>query len=275
MLDKKVLFTRAVTAIIFAVIVVFLLNFSRDTIFIFLAVVALFTSYEYIKIKLGEKAGIREKTIAPFLFGVAPIAIDYFMHQLNYIGFNMLLVLTLAFDLYLMIQLFTSKSMVVKKEFKVFIEVLFYIGIPVLLASNMFLVGVDSKSIVIFILILLIWANDTFAYLTGSLFGKNKLMPSVSPGKTIEGFIGGGVLTIITAVLLFYYFKTFSVYFYMLLAILVWIIGTIGDLIESKIKRSYGIKDSGTIMPGHGGFLDRFDSFLFVLPFVVLLAYLF
>ncbi len=275
MLDKKVLYTRAISAVVFAAIVVVLLNYSRLTIFLFLVLLSFFATYEYIKIKLGDRAGLREKIITPLLFGVLPVAIDYFMHQLNFIGFNVLLFITLVFDFYLMYKLFKGKDMLEKNEIVIYFEALFYIGIPVLLASNLLLIGLDSKSIIIFILILLIWANDTFAYLTGSLFGKNKLMPSVSPGKTIEGFVGGGLFTLVVSILLFYYFNTFSIYFYLILGSLVWTVGTIGDLIESKMKRSYGIKDSGTIMPGHGGFLDRFDSFIFVLPFVILMVYLF
>lgn len=140
-----------------------------------------------------------------------------------------------------------------------------------MLLSNYFIVGANSLTYIIFIIILLIWTNDTFAYLTGSMLGKNKLMPSISPGKTIEGFIGGGVFAIIVSILLYNIYDSQSLLLYILLAIIVWIIGTLGDLVESMIKRSYGLKDSGNIMPGHGGFLDRFDSFLFSLPFVVLL----
>ncbi len=273
MLDKKVLYTRASTAIIFAAVVIFLLNYSRLTIFIFLSIVAFFTAYEYVKIKLKDNAGFREKYIAPLLFGVAPVAIDFFTPKLNFVGFIILLIITILFDIYLMFKLFYNKSMVVKSDIAVYFEILFYIGIPILLASNLLLSNMESKSILFFIVILLIWANDTFAYLTGSMLGKHKLMPSVSPGKTIEGFVGGGVFTIITAVLLNHFINVFPLSYYILLGLIVWIIGTIGDLVESKLKRSYNIKDSGTIMPGHGGFLDRFDSFIFVLPFLVLLTY--
>jgi len=275
MLDKKVFLTRVFTAIIFAVIVIFLLNFNKFTVFIFLAIVGFSTAFEYVKIKMDDNAGIRDLVIAPFLFGSAPILIDYFTSSLNFVGFLLLLLGAIIFSIYLLFKLFTNKSSKTKTDFMIYLEVLFYIGIPLLLTENMFLSGDGARAIIIFILILLIWTNDTFAYLSGSMLGKNKLMPSVSPGKTIEGFIGGGVFTLVVSLVLYNYFNMYSIIFYVLMALVVWLIGTSGDLIESKLKRSYSIKDSGKIMPGHGGFLDRFDSFIFVLPYVVLLAYIY
>ena len=124
-------------------------------------------------------------------------------------------------------------------------------------------------------MILLIWSSDTFAYIVGSLIGKNKLYYKVSPGKTWEGFLGAGILTILVAVGLKFIFGEFPLLFYIFLGFTVWLLGGIGDLFESYLKRHFQIKDSGTFLPGHGGFLDRFDSFIFVLPFVCLLMIFF
>ena len=116
---------------------------------------------------------------------------------------------------------------------------------------------------------MLIWTNDTFAYLVGKNFGKHKLFPSVSPKKTIEGFIGGLLFSVICGILLGKYFIGVKhIYFWVVIAIIVSIFSTLGDLIESKLKRIAGVKDSGTIMPGHGGILDRLDSIIFVIPFI-------
>jgi phosphatidate cytidylyltransferase len=123
--------------------------------------------------------------------------------------------------------------------------------------------------LLIFVL-LLIWANDSFAFLIGKNFGKRKLFESVSPKKTIEGFIGGLVFSILTAVVISMFTELLSSMHWIVIAIIVSVIGTIGDLVESKFKRQASIKDSGTIMPGHGGLLDRLDSLLFVAPFVYL-----
>ena len=116
-------------------------------------------------------------------------------------------------------------------------------------------------------LMLLIWANDTFAYLGGSLIGRNKLYPEISPGKTWEGFAVGAVFALGVAYLLYLGLGVYALHVWLGLGLIASVIGTVGDLFESMIKRNVGIKDSGNIMPGHGGFLDRFDAFIFCIPF--------
>jgi phosphatidate cytidylyltransferase len=117
-------------------------------------------------------------------------------------------------------------------------------------------------------LFILIWSSDTFAYLCGRSFGKTKLFEKVSPKKTWEGFIGGAILTIGTGVVLYYTTDITSIQNWILFALLAVIFGSIGDLVESMFKRYIGIKDSGNIIPGHGGILDRMDSFMVALPVV-------
>lgn len=119
----------------------------------------------------------------------------------------------------------------------------------------------------------LIWANDTFAYLVGKFFGKTKLFERISPKKTWEGTIGGGVCTVIVAALLAQYFTEFSIINWMCIAIIIVVAGTLGDLVESMFKRSIDVKDSGSLIPGHGGVLDRFDSFLLAAPLVFLYVF--
>jgi len=116
-------------------------------------------------------------------------------------------------------------------------------------------------------LLLLIWANDTFAYLGGTLVGRNKLYPEISPGKTWEGVLVGTLFALLAAFGLYKWLGIYGKHVWMGLALIASIVGTIGDLFESMIKRNVGIKDSGKIMPGHGGFLDRFDAFIFCVPF--------
>lgn len=117
---------------------------------------------------------------------------------------------------------------------------------------------------------ILIWVNDAGAYLTGITTGKHRLMESISPKKSWEGFFGGIVLTTLMAWLLSGWLGVFDKVEWIIVALIVAIGGTFGDLIESMLKRSTGIKDSGTIMPGHGGFMDRFDSTLTSFPLVFL-----
>lgn len=115
---------------------------------------------------------------------------------------------------------------------------------------------------------ILIWSNDTFAYLSGRLFGKTKLFERISPNKTQEGAYGGSIFTIIAAIVIAQFFTEYTWRDWVIIALIVSVLGTIGDLVESMFKRSLNIKDSGSIIPGHGGILDRFDSFVFSAPFV-------
>ncbi|MFO0322114.1 MAG: phosphatidate cytidylyltransferase [Bacteroidota bacterium] len=117
-------------------------------------------------------------------------------------------------------------------------------------------------------IILLIWASDVGAYLVGSLLGKHKLFERISPGKTWEGTIGSFIINIACAFLIARWFQELELKHWIVISVLISVFGTIGDLIESKFKRLAGIKDSGKILPGHGGILDRFDSLLFVSPFI-------
>ena len=116
---------------------------------------------------------------------------------------------------------------------------------------------------------LLIWSNDTFAYLVGRSIGKTKLFERISPKKTWEGFIGGIICTQGIAYLISIYFSELAPIHWHVVALIVSVFGTLGDLVESMFKRSLGVKDSGTILPGHGGILDRFDGVLLSSPFVV------
>tara|TARA_B100000767_G_C19630771_1_gene478171 strand:- start:504 stop:944 length:441 start_codon:yes stop_codon:yes gene_type:complete len=119
-------------------------------------------------------------------------------------------------------------------------------------------------------ILVMIWVNDSFAFLVGKNFGKRKLFVSVSPKKTQEGFLGGLVFALISAYIISLLNNDFTTINWLAIALIVSVIGTIGDLVESKFKRQANIKDSGAIMPGHGGMLDRLDSLLFAAPFVYL-----
>ena len=128
-----------------------------------------------------------------------------------------------------------------------------------------------------------LWANDTGAYCFGSLFGKHKLFPRISPGKTWEGSVGGGILVLVVAAIIGYLESsnadqmvggsTMSIPEWMGMGLVVVFFGTWGDLVESLFKRTLGIKDSGNILPGHGGMLDRFDSSLMAMPAAVVYLY--
>lgn len=120
---------------------------------------------------------------------------------------------------------------------------------------------------------ILIWSNDTFAYLSGRFFGKNKLFERISPNKTWEGSIGGALSAIAISQILAIYFTQFTRIEWIVIGIVCVVFGAFGDLVESLLKRNYQIKDSGNIMPGHGGVLDRFDATLFAAPVLFFLIH--
>jgi phosphatidate cytidylyltransferase len=159
-----------------------------------------------------------------------------------------------------------------------------YIALPFSLLSVLAFRSVGSDIIytwhVPLSVFVFLWINDTGAYLCGSLLGKHKLFPRISPGKSWEGSIGGGILVMAVAVLVWYLTEQYNMNDLQLSAIkwaglglTVVIFGTWGDLIESLFKRTLGIKDSGNILPGHGGMLDRFDSSLLAIPAAVVYLY--
>lgn len=122
---------------------------------------------------------------------------------------------------------------------------------------------------------LLVWTNDTFAYLTGMMIGKHKLFERISPKKTWEGTIGGAIFTILVGYIISLCTVQDDTILWVIAGVVIAPFATIGDLLESQIKRSLGIKDSGNILPGHGGILDRFDAALFAIPIFATWTYIF
>ena len=119
----------------------------------------------------------------------------------------------------------------------------------------------------VFFLLLVVWLGDSGAYYVGKSFGKHKLSPRISPKKTVEGLAGGIAASVITAVVIhFTFFRTFPLLHAIIAGVILSLAGVVGDLAESMWKRSAAVKDSGTLLPGHGGFLDRFDSIFFTAP---------
>ncbi|MDO4880669.1 MAG: phosphatidate cytidylyltransferase [Capnocytophaga sp.] len=201
------------------------------------------------------------------------------------------LFLTIIIDLYLIYFLFKKKNIVYSNLRKNMLN-FFYVGmgvtfIPLLYKMEVLhSIGKDGNPAVfsefslpffqvneaqhtMIAILCIIWASDTFAYLSGKNFGKHKLFPSVSPKKTIEGFIGGLLGAVLVAIC-FSFYSVKTIWEWGVIALLLVVFGTFGDLVESKFKRMAGVKDSGTILPGHGGILDRLDSLIFTAPFLYL-----
>ena len=139
----------------------------------------------------------------------------------------------------------------------------FYVGLGFHYFIETRFIGLEF---VVFVL-LVVWTTDSGAYFVGRKLGKNKLWPEISPKKTVEGFVGGIVIAVLFAIAMQLIYPFAQSWLQLIfVTIIASIVGQMGDLVESAIKRHYGVKDSGNILPGHGGILDRFDSLLFVVP---------
>ena len=192
----------------------------------------------------------------------------------NSFTIGLLLGATLVINTFLLKYLLTKKKQQLSKSMT-FISGVFYIGGGCIFLTLIPYTTPKFAKMLITGIFLIIWMNDSFAYLVGKQFGKNKLYPSVSPKKTVEGAVGGLVFGLLAAVLIAQIDPLLSLSQWLILATVVVITGNLGDLLESKFKRVAGVKDSGAILPGHGGMLDRLDSLIFAAPFAYLLIIIF
>lgn len=154
---------------------------------------------------------------------------------------------------------------------------LLYIILPlslILFLTRNQLTGFQYNPEILIGTLFIIWTYDTGAYISGILLGKHKMAPSISPKKSWEGFFGGMIFAVLVAYIFSEFTDLLNFYDWIILSIIIVLTGTVGDLFESLLKREAGVKDSGKIMPGHGGILDRFDSILMITPFVFLYIYL-
>jgi len=182
---------------------------------------------------------------------------------------NTLMFVTIAVDIGMLFYLFSKKERQFSTAEK-FIAGLFYIGGGCIFLTMIPYKDNDFAKFLIIGIFILIWVNDSFAYIVGRTFGRTKLFPRVSPKKTCEGTIGGLVFALATAYFMASHEPIVSPVQWVTLAGVIVVTGSLGDLVESKLKRSAGVKDSGAIMPGHGGMLDRLDSLIFAAPFAYL-----
>ena len=260
------LLTRSISGFVYVTLFLFAILYDEKSYIALTSIFAVICIWEFSKL-------IHSKNIIPYLFLGGMLY--FFMNPIEGYSSQATLSFTIVGLLILVYLLFSSKKIMVDTMFQRLFLQLIYLVLPFyFLISIPFIFGDYQPEILICILIF-IWVNDSFAYLVGKNFGKNKLFKSVSPKKTIEGFIGGLVFSLIAAFFITQQHNNQKITLldWMIIAAILSIIGTIGDLIESKFKRQANIKDSGNIMPGHGGLLDRLDSLFFAAPFVYLYLY--
>ena len=216
---------------------------------------------------MGEKLGYSGFDLFSYLVS-ASILFDFYLYS----GKN-LYILSIVFIAYLL----TYAS--VRNKEKQLLEIAFrclstfylslFLGSLILIRESPFATGYATGGKIIACVFLSIWMLDTFAYFTGKMFGKHKLFPVISPKKTVEGGIGGLAGAIGAVVVAKYiFFQQLPLHHAVIIGLIIGILGQLGDMIESFFKRSTGVKDASSILPGHGGILDRFDSLIFVSPFI-------
>jgi phosphatidate cytidylyltransferase len=279
-LNFRSLLTRTLTAAVFVAVLLSAIFWSYLSFTILFFIVSLWGLHEFYKI--SESLGARPFRISGYLISVI-LYLSVFFHNINdYLDIDdHLMNLGIAMAFAVLASAIFSKNEKPVMDMAYTVGGVFYTIVPFLLL-NKYACMVDDQKVndydlgstynhhLVLGVILLIWASDTYAYLVGSTLGKHKLYERISPGKTWEGTIGGGVLTVISSYIVSGWFPEIQFIHWLVIAGIVVVFGTLGDLFESLLKRQAGVKDSGKIMPGHGGILDRFDSLMFVSPFVYL-----
>jgi phosphatidate cytidylyltransferase len=281
---------RAISGAIYILLLIASILYSKESFFVLFGVFLIITIYEFCNL-------IQIRKLFPILIGsVIYICVTLISHynliftktinelfQSNFLFLIniekldlVLLSVALIVSIKCIIFLFYDSIQKISVSSK-YLYLLGYIILPFIFITKISFGVVDYNPKIIIGLFILIWTNDTFAYIVGKSIGKHKLFEKISPKKTVEGFIGGITFAIVAGYLISKYyikaslqFSDKSILIWTIIAVIVGVMGTIGDLIESKFKRIAGVKDSGKIMPGHGGILDRLDSVIFVAPFVFL-----
>jgi len=269
----KELQKRSISGLLYAAVLLGAILLSPWSFALLFAVFSVFILREFYQ--LAKAAGISPQKYVGITIGVLIFTLT-FLHTKGLITVNLFGCFLSILFVIPAIELYRAKKNSLE-NISVTLFGILYVIFPITL-FNFFVfpdAPLDTKydPILLIYLYILIWAYDSGAYLFGVTFGKHRLFERISPKKSWEGFFGGWILAIAVAIVLQRLFPKFDMAFMLLIATVVTITGTLGDLVESMIKRNLGIKDSGKFLPGHGGLLDRFDSILFASPFVYLLIY--
>ena len=263
--------TRILSALVFGVLVIGGIYVSEVSFFLLFTFVAVISCYELIQMLDPQENKFSWSVISRVLSANLPL----FILLPKILGFNeahmsienMVSFIIAMFFIQLPLSLYSAPKSPLKYISPVLISKI-YISLPIFCLALMSVKYGSYEPEIPMALLLLIWVNDSAAYFVGSKLGKRKLSPTISPKKTWEGFFGGLFFTMLTAGIISYVSDFWHLKSVLILGALVASFGTMGDLIESMFKRFAKVKDSGQIMPGHGGLLDRFDGFFFMIPIV-------
>lgn len=236
--------------------------FSFETIYLIIFTgLGIVVLYEFLKL-------IGVKSVIPYILLLGSVFVLCYL-KLEGQWVLLFLALTITVNLYLIKNLVRPSERYITIAQKYAYTVFYIIGgvvFTVLLPSY----SGEYTSVLVASVFALIWINDTFAFIVGKSIGKHKLLERISPNKTVEGFVGGLIFCGIASLMFFLFTDLLSLGLWLTIAVVTSVFGTLGDLIQSQLKRQAGVKDSGRIMPGHGGIFDRLDSIIFATPFLYL-----
>ncbi len=258
--------TRILSGIVYILLLITATSFSFETFLLLFGFFMLVCVVEFCTL-------INLNRVVPLLFAtVAYTFLNLYPFSGRWIeNFDMFLVMaTILINIRCLMFLYNLSKKTVSRPLG-YLFLIGYIIIPFILIPKIPGVGEHFNPKIIIGIFILFWTNDTFAFIIGKTIGRTKLFERISPKKTVEGFIGGLVFTMLGSILIADYYVSQPQFIWILSAIIISIFGTLGDLVESKFKRIAGVKDSGRIMPGHGGILDRLDSVIFAAPILFLL----
>ena len=266
---------RAVTGIVFVAVIGAAFLLGPYTYAMVLTSIVTLASIEYGR--LIRAGGYSPHVLMALGINIVAFALGFLVNVSN-IDYRMLLLVVGLVWLMFLVELFSTNPNPLT-NIALTMLCCVYVGIPFALFNLLAFKSGTYDYRPILGLFALVWVNDTGAYLCGVSMGRHKLYERISPKKTVEGFIGGVILAMLVGWSAYAFFDDFFFHaglsFALISAAIVAIFGTAGDLIESMFKRSVSIKDSGRILPGHGGVLDRFDAVIFVSPIVSLIYYFF
>ncbi len=271
----KGLVKRSITGIVFAAVMLAGILIHQYIFAIVFTVFLLLTLWEFYKISenIGYEPSTKIGLISGFLlFIIFFLAANRFIPQ-KFIYLSILIpIATLLPDLF-------DKRKNGFKNSMITIAGIIYIALPFSLLSFILIPANKTEPEfypwILLGIFIIIWIYDSMAYVFGSWLGKHKIAERISPKKSWEGLIGGAIFAVITSVVISKFFDELSITSWIVITLLIVSFGTSGDFFESKLKREAGVKDSGTILPGHGGMLDRFDTVLFAVPVIFVWIYLF
>jgi phosphatidate cytidylyltransferase len=262
---------RTLTAAAFVAVLLGCTYYNQVSFSILFLIITILGVWEFYVLSEKQKANKPQKII-----GTLAAAVMFSSNALvamNYLDVQALIINIPFFFLIFMTQLYVAGSNPFRNIAFTLLGVM-YVAVPFSLLNYILTFTGTYSFHILFGFFFILWSNDAGAYLAGSAFGKNKLFPRVSPGKTWEGSIGGAIISYLVAFIISDWYSEIDLFDWFVIATILIVIGTLGDLVESLYKRSKNVKDSGNLLPGHGGILDRFDSLLMATPYVFSYLYL-